>query len=836
MAANAVQVVLNSRNFVTYVEPNKGGSEREFFEGRDQEFVRHKATLVGQVSHIAAQLQTSAVPDAGVAKIKMRSGALAKTHTPTNKLFRPDLCPTIGGGNLGEIYVEVTPRALGLVAQRIGEAEDVVAYKLDARTKKERATPSTLRSEVGAVERVSLLQGDDKRSFSTAAALQHFAEFGIPPAYLIDVFYLPHEPGGLRRLSLVRQQLVQSFVSGLQKTFGGSGVAYRSDALSKNGCPVIVAILTQGPPAQISLESILTPEPATTPRSAFDIDGNRHQRLLAFLDGHPLVRRVNLPPVIRQSRVHVSTSTMPVALPKPNTSTAYPKVAVIDGGLDPVMQDWIVGQTELIDSTERDTQHGTFIAGLLIGARAIGNPASVAKEIDGCQIYDIALLPDQNRSALFSNYYPQGIDGFLVELRAEVEEAKTHGFRIFNLSVNSTHEVQPNDYSPFAAGLDNLARELDVIFVISAGNLESNHRPTWPQKPSQALALLAARTSSDQLQQPAECVSALAVAAVNPPDVPPDIEGAPTSYSRRGPGLRVGVKPDLAHYGGCGNGSAPTGHGILSVSSAGEVVSDQGTSFAAPLVAKTLATLDLQIQGDVPRETLTALMIHNARVPDVLSPTPLAQIARQFVGFGVPPSGSEMLETGDNAMTLVFSDRLRARQQLQFPFSWPACLYDPAKSRCSGAVRLTLVYSPPMDRGMGAEFLRVNMDAHLRQALPDGQRWRGQLVCSYLPPPHGGHEEKDLIEHGLKWWPVKVYKNKWSRYIGGSSQWMLAVDSLTRPNYPFPDEGIPFSVVLTISDDPHGTKPVFNDLKQWLTAHNVQCQDIRTASRLRPRP
>lgn len=49
-----------------------------------------------------------------------------------------------------------------------------------------------------------------------------------------------------------------------------------------------------------------------------------------------------------------------------------------------------------------------------------------------------------------------------------------------------------------------------------------------------------------------------------------------------------------------------------------------------------------------------------------------------------------------------------------------------------------------------------------------------------------------------------------------------------------PDDGVPFTAILTISD-PEGAQPVFNDLRQILMALGVQIADIHTAARITPR-
>ena len=383
--------------------------------------------------------------------------------------------------------------------------------------------------------------------------------------------------------------------------------------------------------------------------------------------------------------------------------------------------------------------------------------------------------------------------------------------------------------------MDSISRDNDVIFVISAGNLDGNNRPPWPADAARALALLAARASSDSLRAPAESVTSLTVGAINPPDVPTHVEGAPTCYTTRGPGLRVGIKPDLAHYGGGGtNNGAPHHHGLASMSTDGFLVSDLGTSFAAPLVSKSLAALDAQITGQFPREALIGLMIHNASLPPVLADVSLNEVARQFVGMGVPAASHRMLETDDNSITLVFSGSVRQNDELRFEFVWPRSLYDSSTEKCTGNVLVSLVYSPPLKREFGAEFIRVNIDAHLRQKQSNSS-WRGRLKPSYLGPSSQSHTaEKHLIEHGLKWWPIKSYTQKWKNFCSGSSEWMLVVDALARAGQTIPPQGIPFSVIMTISD-PGGSKPVFNDFRQWLTAQNVACADIKTAMTVRQR-
>src|SRR5262249_13133847 len=157
----------------------------------------------------------------------------------------------------------------------------------------------------------------------------------------------------------------------------------------------------------------------------------------------------------------------------------------------------------------------------------------------------------------------------------------------------------------------------------------------WPQNPTQALAALAS-TTTDRLKVPAESVRNISVAAVNPPNVAPALLHAPAAYSCRGPGLKIGMKPDLAQVGGCNTRHATAGHGIFSILPNGAKTDGCGTSYATPLVAKVLSSLEHLIEGEVSRETLMALAIHHARLPEPLACKELKEVARHLVGFGIP--------------------------------------------------------------------------------------------------------------------------------------------------------------------------------------------------------
>lgn len=818
MPNNPVQVILNTRDFFVSPDPGRSGPSKDFFQDRDQEFVAHRDQLSRQVQSIASVLQQSGF-DAGVVKVNLRREAWAKSHRPNRSLFPPQKRPCIGVSSIGELYYHVTADDMEEVRSEIQAAEPVTVRKMSKKGKIYVA-PSDQRSEVGAIETIELPGVSDKRQFSLEEGLRwladprtsgaYFVEFFAPPPTFIPELisdYLERITAGIAAAANEHQVTIETFRVDVE------GSAHRRPT-------VIIAMRVGGD-------------------GAFDAANEKikayHSTFLAIVDSHPYVRRILLPPIIEASRIGL-TESMPQSIPIPRKIAlgSYPKVGIIDGGLGGHLADWTVGEHTIIAPEHLKRDHGSFIGGLLVGARLL-NGSGVCDEPDGCELFDVGILPDPDQSAVFKNYYPKGIVDFLHELENGVEAARRdHGVRIFNMSLNLLDPVQPDGYGIVASLLDQIADKHDALFVISAGNLRSgDYRPEWPSDPNSAIQQLASRTSPDTVLQPCESSRSIAVGALNAPRCTGRIEHAPTAYTRRGPGLRVGVKPDVAHCGGS-LPDARTTSGLQSWAETRQVISGQGTSYASPLVAKSLAMLESRVASPLTREMLIALLIQGASLPVPLRDPGLAEIARQFAGFGIPDASEKLIETDDHAITLVFSDILHSRRELQFDFVWPRSLVNGATGTCRGEVQMTLVYRPTLNREFGSEFVRINLDAHLRQE--DEGAYVGRVSQAFLPEvKEGAPFEHELIRHGLKWWPIKVYQHRFPRGIGKSSNWRLCLDSLARSEEAFPATGVPFALVLTISDD-QKSAPVFNEIRNHLSTRNVQISDIRAAAQVRVQP
>ena len=844
VVSRPIQVFLNTGQFISLRETRQRGGNRDFFAGDDRGFSRHKSAIRERIRDASETLRRDG-QSAGFIVVQMREEALAKSYRPLNALFSlANSFPLVGGGSIGEMFFQCTPNALDRLDDRIEERAEVeTRYRQNATTGQLQPRPTTYRSELGAIDDIRLPMPVDRITFSAREAAEWLNRRDILGGYIVEIFQ-PHsasDPDAVRAMVTgFRQRLAQLGGIVALPLFSGQGSrSIRSHLamsihLTRNREQSYISLpIVDSPPTHEELQRItsyIAPQDVAIPVE-------RHQYFLDQMGVEPLVRRVTLPPswdIDPLEPTHVAESS-PIPTP-PNGS--LPVVGIVDGGVAdfPMLSAWRSGSTDPIDAADLDFEHGTFIAGPVTGSRILNPHIDTSLEPKGCQYYDIPLIP---RRGLFQNYYALPSE-FMDQLEEEVIRAKRDArVRVFNFSLGAVGARQGFGYTAFAKALDDIAIEHDVLFVVSAGNLNGTEvRDPWPADGDEAVRLLASGGAVDErILAPAEQLLGLSVGAVNPPGVLGQNEGLPTVYTRRGPGVGGARKPDLTHYGGAlslgGHGT-----GLVSLASDGAVVDNRGTSFAAPLVASTVATIDHRLEGTVPRETLIALVVHRAQRCQAMQHQALDHVARDFVGFGMAPPADICLSDEANSVTLVFSETLAVRRELQFIFAWPRSLVT-TKGKCRGRVDLTLAFTPPIDAQFDAECVRVQLEACLHQIEIDPNTGdddpQSRLKHYDSAVPMGlGYTEKYLLKTGLKWTPVKRYSLSMPRGRGKSSNWRLGLRSLTRAGEQFPDSGVPFTIIMTISD-PRGTAPVYDEIRNEITRRGLELADITVAHRVRAR-
>ena len=837
-----IQVFLNTGQFISLRESRQRGGNRDFFEGDNLGFSRHKLRMRQKLQDAAATLRRDSRSAAFVI-VQMREEALAKSYRPLSACFSPaNSFRLVGGGEIGEIFLQCTPTALDRLDSRIAARAELEPRIVEnKRTRKLETRPSTYRSELGGIDDIRLPTPADRVTFSAREAAEWLGRPDTLGGYVVELF---------RPDSRLESNAVDEMIDGFRRRLASMGgivalpVFPSRQLASRRGHLAISVHLIRNREQSFIALPLADSEPVLqawrrSERSLHvpDFSVERHQHFLELMSAEPMVRRISLPPAIEVAPMDQTEVGLVTELPTP-PDRGSPVVGIVDGGVADIstLSSWRAGGSDAIDPSDRDLTHGTFIAGLIAGGRVLNPHIDTHLEPDGCRYYDIPLMP---REGLVRDYYTVPSD-FFDQLEEEIMRAKTDaGVRIFNLSLGAPGMRRGLGYSVFAKALDDMASEHDVIFVVSAGNLRgADVRGPWPADGDDAVGMLARGASGDErITAPADHLLGFSVGAVNPPGIPGHNADLPTTYTRRGPGVGGARKPDLCHYGGVSRrGGNKTG--LLSLGPDNTVVDNNGTSFAAPLVASTVATIDHLLDGTVPRETLIGLMMHRAERCDAMRHPALRHVAREFVGFGMAPVAEVCLSDRPHSVTLVFTETLEARRELDFVFSWPRSLVTDS-GKCRGQVEVTLAFTPPIDPQFDAECLRVQLEAYLHQIEIDRETGeehpQSRLTRHDSVLPTGlEYTERYLLKTGLKWTPVKRYSLCMPRGRGTSSNWRLVLRSSSRAWEPYPIAGVPFTLVMTISDM-QKIVPVYDEIRNEFIRRGISLTDITVAHRVRPR-
>jgi hypothetical protein len=823
MANAPVQLVLNSAQFRADRDAPSGGGGHDFYAGRDAAFAEHRDALVADLTDIAAAEVDKPLIHL---RVMMRGDALAKSHRPFGSLFRARLATHVGTQRYGELIFATTPTLLGEVRGLIASAEETVGTEID-QSGKERPAPSKERSEASALQSVSLWSPELARRFSLDDAEDWLAQ-AVLPGLRVSTFALPEASSTNDALQAARRASIAAHAS-LNAYISETDLVSYSTPL--DALPSVQPRFTQAEliadnsDAVASGSTIEAEQRLAQTRSSMV---SNFRQILADLESSTVVREVSLDEDVDDSEPE-SEDLEANESARPPTSKGRAVVGVIDGGVAGYADAAVVGRSGIVDDSDKigtELNHGSGIASLIAWGHWF-NPYLVAD--DACDVYDLDLIPAKSRTT----FYYSSLDDLLGQIRSAVRRARNEaGVRVFNLSYRFRTPPGSRGYSHAAEALDAIALDEDVLFVISAGNLSKDEqRDPWPLRGEEVPLFMAGDRSTDGVYAPAESLTNLSIAAVNPPGLFAAVEHAPTQYTPRGIHSPSANKPDLAEVGGAAPSKLEPSN-LSALDATGNRVSLHGTSFAAPLAARKAAGLDAAIQGAVSRETLIALMTHFSAMPSVFTAKSWKDAhpyGSSLVGHGIPASVEQMLEGVASEMTFVIHDTLLPGKRIQFPIIWPAALTT-VHGKSQGEIRLTLVHRPLLDPRHGDERVRVNVEAALQQASGDG--FKGQAKETHVLFTGIEHaNERERITALGKWYPLKTYATTMPLGRGESPDWRVDVGYQMRSNIPLPDEGVPFSLVLTIAD-PAGDENVFNEIRSGLINSGAQLQDLRTAIRV----
>jgi len=443
-----------------------------------------------------------------------------------------------------------------------------------------------------------------------------------------------------------------------------------------------------------------------------------------MLLNHSDVRLVDLPPAsgIHYRQLNCDIDELPENIQAPSVHAA--RICILDSGIagnHPLIAPAMAESADFIDGDGSDLNgHGTAVAGIALYGDLEACKASNFWQPE-LLLFNGRVL---NEDAEFDE---KTIEKTLVDaVNYFVEE---HQCRIFNLSLgNANAPYDGRHVRGIAYVLDKLARDLNVLFIVSTGNFNGSNNPEVPKHswrdeyPEYLLA------EQSVLIDPAPALNVITVGslarhnatfdALRYPEVAqlaPANENQPSPFTRHGPSVKGAIKPELVATGG--NLASPMrtgqehdaqmkGMGVLSCNSrfVGNTLFSEmsGTSFAAPYITHLAGRL----LNNYPRASanlLRALLINHANLPSEVDTSFSSDIketykaafsrdvSRDVTGYGVVDE-NELFRSSEHVVGLIAEDKIENNAHHFFELLLPPEFL--RTQRAAREIRVTLTHCP----------------------------------------------------------------------------------------------------------------------------------------------
>lgn len=342
--------------------------------------------------------------------------------------------------------------------------------------------------------------------------------------------------------------------------------------------------------------------------------------------------------------------------------------------------------------------HGTKVAGAILYPQGISNLDFPYKL--PCYVRNLRVLNNDNN---LSSFYP-------AELMQKVIKDNTD-CKIFNMSINTRSPFRPKHMSTWAAMLDKLSYQDDILFVISAGNISfQTIKNALESGFSYPKYLTSPRC---RIANPGHSCFSLTVGSINHCRFNDGtweslgIENEISAFSRIGTGIWETIKPDVVEFGGgvvisqngqmlIKNNPETSLELIHSTLHGGKAVGKDtvGTSFAAPKVTHIAAILK-QLYPAENSSLLRAFIAQGARLPSPFFTTPTKESLQQY-GYGLP-SLERVTRNSDNRVTFYNSSTIAAEEGHLYSVAIPEELRNPG-NEYDILIEVTLAYSANIRR------------------------------------------------------------------------------------------------------------------------------------------
>lgn len=435
-----------------------------------------------------------------------------------------------------------------------------------------------------------------------------------------------------------------------------------------------------------------------------------------------------------------------ISIPKPQIE---PTIGVIDTMFDKSVyfSEWVEFKNMLSDDIElssEDYEHGTAVTSIIVDG-----PAFNPKLDDGCGRFKVRH---------FGVATARSFNSFTILRAIKQVVMDNKDIKVWNLSLGSAFEINPNFISPEAAILDKIQSENDVIFIIAGTNVSNINK------------------NAKFIGAPADSINSLVVNSVG-------YDNKPASYSRSGPVLSFFTKPDVCYYGG------DKGEEIKVYTPKGEAYV-AGTSFAAPWIARKMAYL-IHVMG-LSREVAKALIIDSA------SDWKDRSKYSHFTGYGtVPIKIDQIIKSRDDEIRFVIQGISEKYNTYNYNLPVPV-----VKNEHPFIAKATLCYFPCCERGQGVDYTNTELDIYF-----------GRINNSKINSING-NEQSIEGEHYLREGNARKFYRKWDnvkhinevlkkrtrpRKAYENGLWGISVKTKERLDEKY-GVGIKFGIVITLKE------------------------------------
>lgn len=428
-----------------------------------------------------------------------------------------------------------------------------------------------------------------------------------------------------------------------------------------------------------------------------------------------------------------------------------PRVCVIDSGMQsghrllyPAIKNntsYVIGDSSTADAVGNGG-HGTRVGGAVLYPNGIPRSgtyqpiawlqnARILEEVNGQGCLNKALHLPSLMGRIVADHLPT---------------------RLYNMSVTSWLPHLRVHMSAWAAAIDQLSYEYDVLFIVCTGNIDGD--VSKPRRKG-ILQHLATGTypsyliePSCSIANPSQSCQAITVGSVSYDKISTATHQSfgekdmPSAFSRSGLGMWGMVKPDVVEYGG---DSVHTTAGTLvnlpdacpelvsSTLTSSKAVSRDvvGTSFAAPKVAHIAAALQA-LYPDSKTLLYRALIAQSAHWPEHAEHDVLANKLFHFrtLGYGIP-NLERATENTEARVTFITESTLTAKNAKIYVIKIPGISSPGDTSEYRIEVTLSYVARPRRTRRRLHSYLSTTLQwkmAHLGESLAS---FKGRLQMPY---------------------------------------------------------------------------------------------------------